>query len=233
MKTYDDVRSKTKPEPLVRGPSATICNTGIHACSETDPVTGEAWSGWEYSSVHFAPGEYEDMLGGSIRDGAQWTDQLRAIQRNRLLRRATDMIVRHQTYDPDTDKLAEWTAYARGVLATTQQPGYPQEVGYPTAPDERRTVTLTATFADLEGVTHFDWRVGDGKWVTEDPSATVTKTFDEGRDVSVAIQSDDPSRTLTITATGGCEVSGTAIGQGEEGAVVIRPTSLTVTLTVH
>ena len=107
----------------------------IQPFSETDPVTGETYSGWVYDEWYMTDIEYQLIRQGTMPYGGEWDDALRSIERGALYDHADVRIMRLSTYVTDETLKQAWITYKAGVHDTVNQPSYPASVTYPIPPE--------------------------------------------------------------------------------------------------
>ena len=107
----------------------------VQPYTETDPETGETFTGWVYDEWFMTEYEYQLVQQGTLPYGGTWDDALRSVEREYLYEGADRMCMKYMTYAKDDTKLAQWTAYKTNVHATILQETYPSKVTYPNTPE--------------------------------------------------------------------------------------------------
>lgn len=107
----------------------------VQPFSETDPVTGETFSGWVYDEWFMTEMEYQLIQQGIMPYGGEWDDALRSIERAYLYRTADDMLMKYSSDVIDVSMKSAWTSWKHAVRQTQEAPGYPLEVTYPAPPE--------------------------------------------------------------------------------------------------
>lgn len=135
--------SDAYPARVLMGPTVTLYRYNI---AETEVPEGEdgaeARTLYTYSEMEFIDGEYDAVRNGILPAGAEWTDELRRIERSALLEYADECIQEGEDYAL-TQKGTEWSDYVKAVReykmavrATATAKGFPAKVSYPELPEQ-------------------------------------------------------------------------------------------------
>lgn len=134
-----------RPVELIQGPTMTLYRFDIQKGTQSDEESGESHDVYTYQEYAFPVGEYDAVRGGILPAGAEWTAELRRIERSEKLDRADKCIMEAQDYINTTsgetktsweNYIADMRTYKMAVRNTASASSFPQTVSYPEMPEQ-------------------------------------------------------------------------------------------------